>query len=114
MQELIVAADILITDYSSCMFDMMLANKKCVLYAPDLAEYLERERGLYFDIQKLPFPIAEDMESLCDEILNFNMEEYQKTLQQFKNIIGSYEKGTAAKQVADYMLKKKKEGRQTW
>lgn len=114
MQELIVAADILITDYSSCMFDMMLANKRCALYTPDLEEYLERERGLYFDIQKLPFPIAEDMESLCDEILNFNMEEYQKALQQFKNKIGSYEKGTAAKQVADYMLKKKKEGRKAW
>ena len=54
------------------------------------------------------------MESLCDEILNFNMEEYQKALQQFKNKIGSYEKGTAAKQVADYMLKKKKEGRKAW
>ena len=46
MQELIVAADILITDYSSCMFDMMLANKRCALYTPDLEEYLERERGL--------------------------------------------------------------------
>lgn len=114
MQELIVAADILITDYSSCMFDMMLANKKCVLYTPDLKEYLERERGLYFDIQKLPFPIAENMESLCDEILNFNIEEYQKTLQQFKDKIGSYENGTAAKQVADYMIEKKKEGRKTW
>lgn len=114
MQELIVAADILITDYSSCMFDMMLANKKCVLYTPDLAEYLEKERGLYFDIQKLPFPIAENMESLCDKILNFDMDEYQKKLQQFKDKIGSYEKGTAAKQVADYMLKKKKEGRKIW
>lgn len=106
MQELIVAADILITDYSSCMFDMAIAKKPCILYAPDLEQYMQKERGLYFDIKQLPFPIAKNMKQLCDIISNFDKEKYFEDLQNFMKSIGSYEKGTAAKQVAEYILDK--------
>ena len=65
MQELLRACDLLITDYSSSMFDMAVAGKKCVLYVPDLETYLANERGLYFDLMELPFPKAMDMDALC-------------------------------------------------
>lgn len=103
MQELIAAADILITDYSSCMFDMAIANKPCVLYVPDLEEYLEKERGLYFDITKLPFPIAKSMDDLCDRLKNFDSKEYQKELEEFMKTIGSFEDGHATERVCEYI-----------
>ena len=103
MQELIAAADILITDYSSCMFDMAIAEKPCVLYVPDLEEYLEKERGLYFDITKLPFPIAKNMDNLCDRLNSFDSKEYQKELEEFMKTIGSFEDGHAAERVHEFI-----------
>lgn len=106
MQELIFAADILITDYSSCMFDMAIANKPCLLYVPDLESYLERERGLYFNLEELPFPIAHDMQELCRNVKNFNSHEYSQQIVSFLDRIGTYESGTAARQVVEYMIEK--------
>ena len=103
MQELIVAADILITDFSSCMFDMAIAGKPCVLYAPDLEEYLEKERGLYFDIEKLPFPIAKDMDELCKILSTFDKKDYQNKLNRFMSEVGSFEDGYAAERVCEYI-----------
>ncbi|MBQ4120201.1 MAG: CDP-glycerol glycerophosphotransferase family protein [Clostridia bacterium] len=105
MQELVAAADILITDYSSCMFDMAVANKLCILYAPDLQSYTSNERGLYFDISELPFPIAKNMDELLKIIENFDNKQYESDLKAFMNKIGSYEDGNASKMVAEYIIK---------
>ena len=53
IQELLVASDILITDYSSTMFEFALLKKPCFLYTPDAKSY---DRGFYFPIEDLPFP----------------------------------------------------------
>lgn len=109
MQELIAAADILITDYSSCMFDMATANKPCILYVPDLDSYTANERGLYFDITELPFPIAKNMDELLKIIENFDNELYQSNLSAFMNKIGSYEDGNATESVCNYICQKTNE-----
>lgn len=41
MQELILLADVLLTDYSSAIFDFMLLNKPYVRYVNDLEKYAE-------------------------------------------------------------------------
>ena len=99
MQELLMACDLLITDYSSSMFDMAVAGKKCVLYVPDLKEYMRSERGLYFDITALPFPRAEDMRELCACVTDF--EDYERRCRAFLKEIGSFEDGFAARAVAE-------------
>lgn len=104
MQELLAASDLLITDYSSCMFDMAIAKKPCVLYLPDLEEYMSNERGLYFDITELPFPIARDMDEVCSIIKNFDMQKYLEKLAVFTEKIGNYEDGHAAQRVAEYII----------
>lgn len=98
MQELLMACDLLITDYSSSMFDMAVAGKKCALYVPDLENYMANERGLYFDIQRLPFPRAENMQALCACVANF--EGYEQRCQEFLKEIRSFEDGNAAAAVA--------------
>lgn len=103
MQELIVAADILITDFSSCMFDMAIAKKPCILYAEDLEEYISNERELYFDIKKLPFPITRNMNDLCMCIKKFDKNKYYKDLSIFMEKIGSYEHGDATEKVCTYI-----------
>ncbi len=105
MQELLAACDLLITDYSSSMFDMAVAGKKCVLYVPDLEQYMEKERGLYFDMDALPFPQAGDMTQLQVAVGNFDETAYQEKLAAFMLEIGSFEDGNAAKAVAEQIEK---------
>ncbi|WP_279013355.1 bifunctional glycosyltransferase/CDP-glycerol:glycerophosphate glycerophosphotransferase [Actinomyces oris] len=49
VEELMLAADIMVSDYSSIFFDFALTGKPAVVYAPDLASYRDVERGLYGD-----------------------------------------------------------------
>ncbi len=49
-QELLAAADVLITDYSSCFFDFLLKNKPIVHYIYDYDYYQNKDRGLYYDL----------------------------------------------------------------
>ncbi len=66
-EELLPVTDVLITDYSSVMFDYLLFEKPLLLFAPDLSEYEER-RGFYLDYRSMPFPIVEDGRRLAEAI----------------------------------------------
>lgn len=105
MQELLVACDLLITDYSSSMFDMAVAKKRCILFVPDLEKYTASERGLYFDITKLPFPIAHTMDDLNEHIQHFDVPAYHDRLSVFLSEIGSFETGCAASAVRDVVCR---------
>ncbi len=64
--------DILITDYSSIIFDYSLFNRPAVLFAPDYRTYVT-DRGFYLDYEKdLPYPIIEDPSQLKDTILQID------------------------------------------
>ena len=45
--ELVAACDILISDYSACIFDGALAGKPVFLYTPDLQQYCKDDRAFY-------------------------------------------------------------------
>ncbi len=102
MQELLVASDILVTDYSSCMFDFVTKKKKCFLYAPDIEQY-KKERDVYFELHELPFPYAENDEQLEKVILEFEQLKYEKELEKLFMRVGLRETGYASKIVADYI-----------
>lgn len=53
IEELMLVSDVLVTDYSSVMFDYALLDRPIVIYAPDWDDYV-RERGVYFDLMKCP------------------------------------------------------------
>ena len=63
MQELLCAADLLITDYSSSMFDYALTGKPIVRFATDIEAY-RKDRDFYFPLEELPFPLARSNEEL--------------------------------------------------
>ena len=50
--DLYVAADALVTDYSSVFFDFVLTDKPMVFLAPDLSQYRDENRGFYLDYQR--------------------------------------------------------------
>ena len=64
--ELYLAADVLVSDYSSAIFDFAVTRKPIVLFAPDLDRYRDAVRGLYFDYESwAPGPVARNDEELA-------------------------------------------------
>lgn len=106
MQELLAVSDILITDYSSCMFDGMISNKKVFLLAKDLAEYSSRDRGLLFKIEELPFELALSSSDILKRISEFNEKEYFNRVNAFQKKLNIYENGNASDQVAKLIINK--------
>src|SRR5690606_24802187 len=51
VQELLCAADVLITDYSSVMFDYAILDRPIVLFCYDLEHYRDELRGFYLDFE---------------------------------------------------------------
>lgn len=102
MQELLIVCDILITDYSSCMFDFVTREKFCFLYATDIESY-KKERDNYFKLEELPFPYAKDNNQLEKNILLFDEKQYHMNLRRLFKRVGLCENGNASKQTADYI-----------
>lgn len=103
MQELLVAADVLITDYSSSIWDFALTGKPCFLYVPDLEEYAKDERGFLRPIDTWPGITALNNNELVERIINFNKKAYVDKVSEYLTKCGSYETGEACGIVKDYL-----------
>ena len=102
MQELMLAVDIGITDYSSWIYDFVLGGSPGFIYAPDLAEY-DQSRGFYYPLSKTPFPVAETEDALCANIRAFDAEKYAADRMAFLSARGCMEDGHAAERTADFI-----------
>ena len=100
-QQLLSISHVLLSDYSSLMFDFAFTRLPCFLYVPDLETYLQNERSLYFDLSELPFVSARHEDDLLHKIQQFRDEDYQRALDQFFQRIGSFEQGQACQQLLD-------------
>jgi CDP-glycerol glycerophosphotransferase len=66
MAQLLLAADALITDYSSVMFDFSVMGKPMYFFVPDLEHYRGELRGFYFDLAAhAPGPVVRTQEELA-------------------------------------------------
>lgn len=107
IQELLYTSDALISDYSSLVFDFMFTNRPIWLYASDYEEYIRKERGVYFDISTLPFSLSQNNAELIDNIYKFNQATFESLIMNFKNTIGSFEKGNASKLLTENIIRLK-------
>lgn len=58
VNDVILAAEVLVTDYSSVMFDAAVARVPMLFFVPDLASYRDRERGFTLDFESIaPGPL---------------------------------------------------------
>lgn len=103
IQELFVASDFLISDYSSAVFDFSLLNKPVFLCMLDFEEYKEI-RGFteVFDI--CPFPKAFSNAQMLTVIEQFHYDEYMRAFYQFKTEIWQpFDEGAAAQKTVDWL-----------
>ena len=74
-EKLLPVADIMITDYSSVLFDYSIFRKPFILFCPDYKEY-EKSRGFYADINSFPAPIAKTADELKQVFETKSYEKY--------------------------------------
>ena len=72
-------ADILITDYSSCFIDFMLTEKPMISFAYDYKNYIEHERGLFYEFEDVfAGEICKTFESLISSMKNIRIDKNYK------------------------------------
>lgn len=100
MQDLLLISDVLISDYSSAMFDFNLMHRPVFLFTKDIEAY-QKMRGLKDWYFKVPFPFCHNNDELASAISNYDEQEYHKKCEEFDKFYGNLETGTAAKQIVD-------------
>lgn len=101
MNEIIAASDAFLTDYSSAIFEANMIGIPGFIYADDLQEYIADRGDLFFDMYKLPFPVALNNEELVENIKQFDEEKYKKETESFMKEVGIFEDGRASARVVD-------------
>lgn len=103
VQELLVAADILITDYSSIMWDFSLQRKPVFLYQNDEKDYAEKP-GFYAEPSEWPYRKACTEQEFLECIRNFDEEKYVRDVDCFLEKYGSCDDGHASERVVQRIM----------
>lgn len=103
-EELASACDIMVSDYSSIMFEPAFVKKPVFLFATDKSEYIDHEYNLLLDYNTLPFPIAETNEELVHNIMEFDKAAYESRVTAFLNQYEVQEDGHASERAAEFIM----------
>lgn len=103
MQDLLCTADMLITDYSSSVWDYSFTYRPCFLFTPDLEEY-KAETDFYTPIEEWGFPVCKTNETLREAIETFDRNAFKQAMIRHHENLGSYERGTATEEVGKMIL----------
>jgi CDP-glycerol glycerophosphotransferase len=107
-RDLLAAADVLISDYSTIALDFVNTGRPIIFYTYDLENYRDNLRGFYFDLENEgPGPVlqttAEVVEALAD--LDRVRADYATRYQRFKEIYCHAEDGAATARLVDRLLR---------
>lgn len=107
-RELMVCADLLITDYSSVFFDYLILDRPIIFYAPDYDKYT-KDRGYYLEYTELPGEIIIGDENLCEKVCNSLYTEDEEIKDKRKKFYDEYMEacdGHATERVIEYIKNK--------
>jgi CDP-glycerol glycerophosphotransferase len=102
--ELYLAADVLVTDYSSAMFDFAVTGKPMVFYAYDLERYRDTLRGLYIDLETVaPGRVVRTAAELAQALMTIEADipRYAAKYAAFLDRFCPFDDGQAAARVVD-------------
>jgi CDP-glycerol glycerophosphotransferase len=105
--ELLLAADVLITDYSSVMFDFANTGRPMVFFAYDYDDYVHSERGVYFELaERAPGPLVRTGDELIQALASVDSwrGDYEERYRTFIEEFGEYDRGDAARRIVDHVF----------
>jgi CDP-glycerol glycerophosphotransferase len=106
IQDLYLISDLMITDYSSVMFDFAHLRRPMLFFAYDLDYYRNDLRGMYLDYEEtVPGPIVQNTEEIINHIMNLpESPEHEQKYEQFYNKFCAFGRGDSAKKAAEQLL----------
>ena len=105
MAPLLCAADALVTDYSSAMFDFALADRPIVLLVPDLEQYRDVERGFYLDLEAhAPGELVRTTAEVVDVLRGADTRAAERAA--FRQEFCPWDDGQAAPRLARWLLER--------
>lgn len=99
ISDLYLIADVLVTDYSSVMFDYAVLQRPMIFYVYDYDKYSQTMRPLYFNFkEEAPGKLAFNQSELTEALNNVHSYEidYAERISQFREKFVQYDKGTAS------------------
>ena len=107
INEIYVISDILVTDYSSVLFDYANLKRPMIFFMYDLEHYRDDGNGFYIDIEKeLPGKIVKTNEELEKEIIRISNEfKYDEKYEKFNKKYNYLDDGEATKRVVEEIFK---------
>jgi CDP-glycerol glycerophosphotransferase len=102
VRDLYLASDVLVTDYSSVMFDYALTGKPMVFFTYDLDNFRDQIRGFYFDfVPDAPGPVVRTLEELVHALTTVTSwrSTYDRHYDTFRAAYSSLEDGAATDRV---------------
>ncbi|WP_245886409.1 CDP-glycerol glycerophosphotransferase family protein [Kineococcus xinjiangensis] len=102
--DLYLAADVLVTDYSSAMFDFAVTAKPIVYFTYDLAHYRDELRGFYFDLEEIaPGPLCSTGEEVYDALADLDAvsRRYAQRYARFREMFCHLEDGCSTQRVLE-------------
>ena len=105
INDLYIASDILVTDYSSVFFDYSNLVRPIIFYMYDLEHYANEMRGFYLSLDELPGPIVKTEDALIAEIKAADGWKPDNKYMEFKERFNPYEDGNSSKRVLARIIK---------
>ena len=102
MADLLLIADLLITDYSSCAGDFILTGKPVILAHFDKEKYLKESRTLWVNPSEVGYLVANNQVELDDILSNLSFYNHKSISEKIKKFYGSFETGRSS----EYLAKK--------
>jgi CDP-glycerol glycerophosphotransferase len=105
--DLYLAADVLVTDYSSTMFDFAITGRPQLFFTYDLEDYRDRLRGFYFDFAPIaPGPLLATNGELFDALADLRgiAARYGERYATFRETFCELEDGHATERVVERLL----------
>ena len=99
-QELVIASDICLTDYSSITYDFMLLNKIVFILAKDFENY-NASQGLQNNFFDMPFEVNQTEDELFDCIRTLDVDDMKNKIKNYIAEIAPYDTGHASEKVVD-------------
>lgn len=106
MQELLCAAELLVSDFSSSMWDFALMGKPVFLLKQSIFEYEKRDRGFFISPKEWPYVFIDKVEKIPTILTNLDYDTLRKQYQQHFEDMGSFEKGTACRDFTELLRTK--------
>ncbi|MHB8131319.1 MAG: CDP-glycerol glycerophosphotransferase family protein [Mobilitalea sp.] len=103
---LYLVSDMMITDYSSVMFDYSLLKRPMAFFCYDLEEYKDTLRGFYFDfLEEAPGPVTLTTDGLIEAILKYDTSDYKEKQLAFYQKYNHADDGRASQKVVELIRK---------